>query len=69
MNAEIQEVSFESVLSRLNSKKEAVAEVVRAVKAQNKVGLMFAQGKLEQRMYIRHIKRLKTNKQVIADLF
>ena len=45
LNAEIREVSCVSVILRLNRKKEVAAEVVRAVTVENKVWLMFVQGK------------------------
>ena len=45
LNAEIREVSCVSVILRLNRKKEVAAEVVRAVTVENKVCLMFVQGK------------------------
>ena len=45
LNAEIREVSCVSVILRLNCKKEVAAEVVRAVTVENKVQLMFVQGK------------------------
>ena len=45
LNAEIREVSCVSVILRLNRKKEVAAEVVRALTVENKVQLMFVQGK------------------------
>ena len=45
MDAEIREKGCVSVISRLNSNKGLAAEIVRAVKAENKVWLMFSQGK------------------------
>ena len=45
LNAKIQEVSCVSVILRLNCKKEVAAVVVRAVTVENKVRLMFVQGK------------------------
>ena len=45
LNAEIREVSCVSVILRLNRKKEVAAEGVRAVTVENKVRLMFVQGK------------------------
>ena len=45
LNARIREVSCVSVILRLNHKKEVSAEVVRAVTVENKVWLMFLQGK------------------------
>ena len=45
MDAEIQEKGCVSVISRLNSKKGLATEIVRAVKEENIVWLMFSQGK------------------------
>ena len=45
MNAEIQEKGCVSVISRLNSKKGLATEIVRAVKEENIVWLIFSQGK------------------------
>ena len=45
LNARIREVSCVSVILRLNQKKEVSAEVVRAVTVENKVWLIFLQGK------------------------
>ena len=58
-----------SVISRLNSSKQVATGLVRALNAENKVWLMFVQGKNLQKMCGRLIQRLRTNKQVIADLF
>ena len=44
-----------SVISRLNSNKELAAEIIRAIKEENKVWLMFVQGKRQQTMYARRI--------------
>ena len=55
MVAEVREKGFESVFSRLNSNKELVAEIVRAVKAVNKLWLMFVQCKRPETMYARRI--------------
>ena len=45
MDAEIQEKGCVSVISILNSNKGLAAEIVRAVKAESKVWLMFVQCK------------------------
>ena len=45
MDTEIQEKGCKSVFSRWNSNKELAAEVVRDIKAENKVWLLFVQGK------------------------
>ena len=45
LNAKIREVSCVSVFLRLSNKKEVAAVVVRAVTVENKVRLMFVQGK------------------------
>ena len=45
LNAEIREVSSVSVILRLNRKKKVAADVVRDVTVENKVRLMFVQGK------------------------
>ena len=45
MDAEIREKGCVSVISRLNSNKELAVEIVAAIKAENKVWLMFVQGK------------------------
>ena len=45
LNTKIREVSCVSVILRLNRKKEVAAVVVRAVTVENKVRLMFVQGK------------------------
>ena len=39
-------------MSRLNNNKQDVADVVRCVKARNKVWLMFLPGKGQQELYI-----------------
>ena len=69
MDIEIREKCCVSVISRLNNENRLAAEIVRAVKAENKVRLMFVQGKRQQTIYARGIQRLKANKQVKADLF
>ena len=69
MNAEILEVSRVSVISRLNSDKTVACGLVRAVNPENKVWLIFVQGKHQQRRYGGLISRLQTKKQVIANLF
>ena len=60
-----------SVISRLKSNKQVASGLDRALKPENKVWLLFVQGKHQQRrygsLYIEVIKR--SNKQVIADLF
>ena len=68
MDSEIREKGCVSALSRLNSNKELAAEIVIAIKAENKVWL-FVQGKRQETMYARRIYTLKTNKQVIAVFF
>ena len=55
LDAEIQEKVYVSVTSRLNSNKELAAEIVRAVKAESKVWLIFVQGKRPQTMYSRRM--------------
>ena len=55
MDIEIREKCCVSVISRLNNEKRLAAEIVRAVKAENKVRLMFVQGKRQQTMYARGI--------------
>ena len=55
MDAEIREKGCVSVISRLNSNKWLADEIVGAVKAENKVWLMFVQGKWQQAMYARGI--------------
>ena len=57
-----------SVISRLKSNKQVASGLVRALNAENKVWLMFVEGKHQQRKYGRLILRLKTKKQVIYDL-
>ena len=69
MDTEIREKGCVLVLSRLNRNKRLAAEIVRAVKAENRVRLMFVQSKWQQTMYARGILRVKTNKQVKANLF
>ena len=69
MNAEIIEVSYVPVIYRLNSNRQVASGLVRAFNADNKVSLMFVEGKDQEKKYARHIQRLKTNKQVITDLF
>ena len=54
-DTEIREKDCVSVISRLNSNKELAAEIVRAVKAENKVWLMSVDSKPEQTMYARRI--------------
>ena len=44
-----------SVISRLNSNKELAAEIVRAIKEENKVWLMSVDSKPQQTMYTRRI--------------
>ena len=51
LNGERREVICVSIISGLKSNKEIVAEVVRPVKAENKMWLMFVQGKHQQNMY------------------
>ena len=51
LNGERREVICVSIISGLKSNKEIVAEVVRPVKAENKMWLMFVQGKRQQNMY------------------
>ena len=63
MNAEIGEVSSVQVISKLNGNKQVAAEVVR----QNKVWLMFVQGKSKQKN-LRQKKTIKNIEQVITDL-
>ena len=55
MDTEIQENVCMSVISRLNSNKRLAAEIVRAVKEENKVWLMFVQVKWQQTMSARGI--------------
>ena len=45
----MQEVSSVSVISRLDSKKQVAAEIVRTVNLKNKVWLIFVQGKRQQK--------------------
>ena len=58
-----------SVISRLNCNKQVGSGLARAFNEENKVSLMFMEGKRKQRRYGRLILRLKTNKQVIANPF
>ena len=44
MDAEIREKGYVSVTSRLNSNKKLASEIVRAVKAERKVWLIFVNG-------------------------
>ena len=67
MNAEIGEVSSVQVISKLNGNKQVAAEVVRGLKGQNKVWLMFVQGKSKQKN-LRQKKTIKNIEQVITDL-
>ena len=55
MDAEGPERGCVSVFSRLNGNKKHAAEIDRAVKVENKVWLMFAQGKQQETMYARGI--------------
>ena len=55
MDAEGRERGCVSVFSRLNGNKKHAAEIDRAVKVENKVWLMFVQGKQQQTMYARRI--------------
>ena len=54
-DTEIREKDCVSVISRLNSNKELAAEIVRAIKAENKVWLMSVDSKPQQTMYARRI--------------
>ena len=54
MDTEIREKGCVPVVSRLNSNKELAAEIVIAIKAENKVWL-FVQGKRQETMYARRI--------------
>ena len=55
LNGERREVICVSIISGLKSNKEIVAEVVRPVKAENKMWLMFVQGKHQQKIYARRV--------------
>ena len=55
LKAEIWEVSSVSVISRLDSNKEVAPEIVKGVKAENKVWLIFVKFKRQQKMYARRI--------------
>ena len=55
MDTEIREKGCVLVLSRLNRNKRLAAEIVRDVKAENRVRLMFVQSKWQQTMYARGI--------------
>ena len=55
MDAEGRERGCVSVFSRLNGTKKHAAEIDRAVKVENKVWLMFVQGKQPETMYARRI--------------
>lgn len=68
LKAEILEVSCTSVISRLNNNKQDATVVARGFE-ENKKWLMFLQGKRQQEMYVVHLKRLKRNIQVIAQVF
>ena len=68
-NAKIPEVSCLSVNSRLNSKNQVGTGLVSALNEEKKVGLMFVQGKHQQKLYATLIYRLETNKKVIPDVF
>ena len=50
LNAELWEVSRMRVILRLNSNKQVLVEVVRALKAENKVCLIFVAPKQQQKM-------------------
>ena len=68
LNAEIWEASRMRVISRLNSNKQDLVEVVRALKAENKVWLMFVPAKQQQKIYATPLESLKTNRSA-RDLF
>ena len=55
MDIEIPEKGCVSVISRLNNNKGLAAEIVRTIKAADKVWLMFVQGKRQRIMYARRI--------------
>ena len=55
MDTEGRERGCVSVFSRLNGNKKHAAEIDRAVKVENKVWLMFVQGKQPETMYARCI--------------
>ena len=50
------------VVSRLSSNKQVLSEVVRGLKAEDKVCLMFLQEKQQENMYARCLQMLETNK-------
>ena len=56
------------VILRLNSNKEVLVEVVRVLKTENKVCLIFVPVKQQQKMYAKAIYRLKV-KRSSRDLF
>ena len=56
------------VILRLNSNKEVLIEVVRVLKTENKVCLIFVPVKQQQKMYAKAIYRLKV-KRSSRDLF
>ena len=56
------------VILRLNSNKEVLVEVVRVLKTENKVCLIFVPVKQQQKMYAKAIYRLKV-KRSARDLF
>ena len=53
---------------RLNSNKQVLVEVVRALKAENKIWVIFVPAKQQQKMYARATKRSKANRSA-RDLF
>ena len=55
MDAEIREKGCMSVILRLNSNNGVAAEIVRPVKSENKVWLMFVQDNRQQTIYAIHI--------------
>ena len=55
LNTEIWEVNRMRVILRFNSNKQVLVEVVRALKAENKVCLIFVTAKQQQEMYARSI--------------
>ena len=54
-DTEIREKGCVLVISRLSSNKELAAEIVRAIKTESKVWLMFVEGEPQQTMYARRI--------------
>ena len=56
LNTQIWELSRTRVILRLNSDKQVLVEVVRALKAENKVCLIFVQAKHQQKIYARPIR-------------